>query len=270
MAELTDDDVRELIAKTYGEQLAACRELLEFGITEVQAWTGRPIKRGADRIIVFEAARATKTLDAVIRLCALGYGEQAVMLNRSLFEGMAVAHWVSANRREAVGLFTRHARFGALLWHETFDALGWLTEEDRKRARRVGPKQRAELVSLFGKYGAQPWTTRSLPKLLREIEGQWDELGRRHLWAMHDVANRHSNQVLHSTWFSVGAAATEETETAVHMTIGASNQFVSQALFFAYWTYGQLFSLLIKVFRISSLEAFRAVWQPGGEVFASP
>jgi hypothetical protein len=29
-----------------------------------------------------------------------------------------------------------------------------------------------------------------------------------------------------------------------------------------------MFSLLIKVFKISSLEAFRAVWQSGGEAFA--
>ena len=132
MTDLTDDDVRARIAETYGEQLDACRTLLEFGIGELQAWSGRAIKRGADRIIVAEAARATKTFDAVIRLCALGYGEQAVMLNRSLFEGMAVGHWVSANRREAVGLFTRHARFVAFLWRETFDALGWLTEEARR------------------------------------------------------------------------------------------------------------------------------------------
>jgi hypothetical protein len=102
VADLSDDDVRALIADEYDDELDACKTLLEFSIGEVQAWSGRPVKRGADRIIISEAARATKTFDAVIRLCALGFGEQAVMLNRSLFEGMVVAHWVSANRREAV------------------------------------------------------------------------------------------------------------------------------------------------------------------------
>jgi hypothetical protein len=77
MADLTDDQVRALIAEEYDDELAACRELLEFSIGEVQAWSGRPVKRGADRIIVYESARATKTFDAVIRLCALGFGEQA-------------------------------------------------------------------------------------------------------------------------------------------------------------------------------------------------
>jgi hypothetical protein len=267
MADLTDDEVRALIAEKEEDALAACGELLEFAIGEVQAWSGRPVKRGADRIIVFEAARATKTFDAVIRLAALGFGEQAVMLNRSLFEGMVVAHWVSENRREAVGLFTRHARFGAVLWRETLDALGWLDEADRKRARSVGPKRWKEFESLFGQYGTNHWTRRSVPKLLKEIEYQWDEEGRGHLWAMHDVANRHSNQVLHSTPFAAGATTTAQTKDALHLTIGASNQFVPQALLFGYWTYGQLFSLLIKVFRISSVAAFHAVWQPGGDAF---
>jgi hypothetical protein len=50
--------------------------------------------------------------------------------------------------------------------------------------------------------------------------------------------------------------------------VGASDQFVSQALYFAYWTYVQVFSLLIKVFRISSREEFRAVWEPAGATFS--
>jgi hypothetical protein len=266
MTDLSDDGVRTLIAEHYGDEIAACSELLEFGIREVQHWSGRPIKRGADRIIVFEAARSTKTFDAIIRLCGLGFGEQGVMLNRSLFEGMAVAHWVSTNRREAVGLFTRHARFSGLLWWETLDGLGWLEAEDRKPP--IGPKRRAELVSLFGPYGARPWTRRSLPMLLEEIEDQWDEQGRGHLWAMHDVANRHANHVLHSTPYAAGATATEETKDALHMTIGASDQFLSHALLFAYWTYGQVLSLLIKVFKISSLDEFHAVWQRGFDVFS--
>src|SRR5688500_5735965 len=108
MAELSDAEVRRRIKETYASELQACRRLLEFATRELHAWSGRPLKRGADRIIIAEAARATKTFAGVIRLCELGFGEQASMLNRSLFEGMAVAHWVAEHRREAVGLFVRH------------------------------------------------------------------------------------------------------------------------------------------------------------------
>jgi hypothetical protein len=102
---------------------------------------------------VSEAFRATKTFQVIIRVCALGFGEHALMLNRSLFEGMAVAHWVPENRREAVGLFTRYARYSDLLWRETFTELGWLEEADLPPARSVGPKKRKEFKKLFGKYG---------------------------------------------------------------------------------------------------------------------
>ncbi len=268
MSDSTSDEIRALIVEHYGEELAACRQLLDFAITEVQAWSGRPIKRGADRIIMVEAARATKTFDAVIRLCEAGFGEQAVMLNRSLFEGMAVAHWASDNRREAVGLFTRHAKYSALLWCETFDDLGWREEGDRPRRPSVGPKQRKEFKDRFGRYGEKPWVGHNLPDVLRAIEHLWDEQGRADLWTHHDVPHRHSNQILHSTSTAAGAASLGQTAAALHMTIGPSNQLVSQALFSAYWIYVQVFSLLIDVFRLSSSKAFHAVYQPGGEVFA--
>lgn len=268
IADLTDDEVRAYIAREYGDQLAACRRLLEFGTDELQAWSGRAVKRGADRIIVLEAFRATKTFQVIIRVCALGFGEHAMMLNRSLFEGMAVAHWVPEHRREAVGLFTRYSRYSELLWRETFEELGWLDEADLPSARPVGPKKRREFEKLFGKYGERGWIRRSLPRLVKQIEHQWDEQGRVDLRISHDVANRTFNLMLHSSPFSAGTAAVGETQDALHVSLGATDQFVSQALLSAYWTYGQVFSLLIKVFRISSLEAFRAVWQPGGEIFS--
>jgi hypothetical protein len=137
MGDLTDREVRRLISREYGQEIRACRELLDYAVAELQSWSGRPIKRGAGRIIVAEAARGTKTLDAVLHLCEGGYGEQATMLNRSLFEGMAIAHWVSDDRREAVGLFTRHATYSALLWEGRFDALGWL-DGARRRSEPCG------------------------------------------------------------------------------------------------------------------------------------
>jgi hypothetical protein len=266
--DLSDAEIRSRISERYGAELAACRELLDLAVARFQSWTGRPIKRGADRITVVEAARATKSFDAVIRLCAAGFGEQAVMLNRALFEGMAVAHWVSENRREAVGLFTRHAKYTALLWRETFDALGWLDEADRKLGPSVGPKQRRELTQLFGPYGAQPWVRRSVPRLLTEVEHLWDEQGRAHLWAVHDVAHRHSNQILHSSVTAGGAATIRQTADALHMTIGPSNLLVPQALLSAYWIFGQVLSLTIDVFKLSSRETFEETFQRGIDVFS--
>lgn len=269
MVDSMDDVVQKMIRERFGEQVAACSSLLELAFAELSAWSGRPIKRGADRIILAEAARATKTFDAVIRLCRAGFGEQAVMLGRSLFEGMAIAHWVKANRREAVRLFTRHERFSALLWYETLEILGWVDETDRARHRRlrIYPKARKELVGLFGQYGTKAWLRRSVPQVLRDIQDQWDTKGRHDLWAFHDIAYRLSNQILHSTAASTAATTTQRTRTQLHMTAGASIQFVSQALYSAYWTYGQLFTLLGDVFKLSTDEAFRDLYHSGGRAF---
>lgn len=186
MSEPTDDErVGAVIAKDSGEELAGCKALLSFALAEWGAWSGRPIKRGADRIVLAEAARGTKTFGAVIRLCEAGFGEQALMLDRSLFEGMAVAHWVAANRRESVRLFTRHAKLNALLTFETLDGLGWLAKKDRQLRPTVSPKRRKELVGLFGAHGTRPWLRRNVWTILGEIERQWDEKGRTDLWNFH-------------------------------------------------------------------------------------
>jgi Family of unknown function (DUF5677) len=269
MSNPTDDErVRALIAKHSGRELEACATLLSFAFEELSAWSGRPIKRGADRIVLAEAARGTKTFGAVIRLCEVGFGEQALMLDRSLFEGMAVAHWIAAHRREAAKLFTRHAKFNALLTYETLHGLGWLTKEDRHLRPSVGPKRRKELVDLFGMHGTRPWVGRNVVTVLKEIQGQWDEQGRADLWNFHDVVYRLGNQILHSTATSASVAFTRRTPTKLAVTASPSNQLVSQALYAAYWTYGQLFTLIVDVFKLTSAEAFRDLWQTGGQAFS--
>lgn len=260
----SEDDLPGLIRKHHGDEIDANQALLDLAASELGAWSGRAVKRGADRIILAEAARATKSLGAVIVLCESGFGEQSMMLNRSLFEGMAVAHWTSESRREAVGLFGRHHKFTALLWWETLDALGWLDDGDKKPS--IGARQ--QYVKLFGPYGTKPWVGRNLPTLLGEIEHLWSEDDRRHLWAFHNVAHRYSNQVLHSSTTALGATRTGQTATELHLTVGPSNQFISQSLLSSLWIYAQVFSLLIDVFRLQCRAEFNDVFATGWQVFS--
>jgi hypothetical protein len=264
-----DDSPIDSIRDHYGTEIDACQGLLDFAVAELQAWSGRPAKQGADRIILAEAARATKTLHAVIVLCVDGFGEQAAMLNRSMFEGMAVAHWVSENRREAVGRFTRHHKFNAVLWWETLEVLGWLDDESPRQRPRVGPKLRKAYVDEFGKYGVRSWFGGNLPDLLGKIEHLWDDQGRADLWAFHNVAHRHSNQILHSTTTALGATYTGQTATELSLSIGPSNQLVQQPLLAAYWIYGQVFSLVITDFRLKCGPSYRAVFDAGWKSFST-
>jgi hypothetical protein len=75
-------------------------------------------------------------------------------------------------------------------------------------------------------------------RLLRAIEHLWDDEGRTHLWSFHDVPHRHSNQILHSTATAAGTVTARQTADALDISIGPSNNFISQALFSAYWIYG--------------------------------
>ena len=91
-------------------EFGACEELEEAAAERFRSWPPREgevddAEAGADDIISLELARSTKTFRGVVELCRSGYGEQAAMLNRSLFEGMAVAHWVHANTTDATERF---------------------------------------------------------------------------------------------------------------------------------------------------------------------
>ena len=267
-ADPIDAEVQAVVARDHGGELEACRKLLEFGVSQMQGWTGRPIKRGADRLILAEAARATKTFEAVIRLSEAGFGEQGVMLDRSLFEGMAVVHWVSDNRREAVRLFTRHAKYSAVLWDETFDRLG-VARRRRQPRRAIYHAQAARRVQEAVRHvRREALGATESAEALASHRASWEEPARRDLWIYHDVANRYSNQVLHSTATSAGGATIAVTGHELHMSIGASDQFISQALLPAYWTYGQTLSLLIDVFRFPSKEQFRSIYRPALERFS--
>jgi hypothetical protein len=71
----------------HSAEQADCEELLAFAKGMLYPWSGNPRRRVHDGILMAEGARATKSYQAAVALCGLGFGEQAAMLNRSIFEG---------------------------------------------------------------------------------------------------------------------------------------------------------------------------------------
>src|SRR5438094_539679 len=84
--------------RAFEAEFRACRELLAL------AWDRKPTGRGEayQYLLLAIFARSTLTYRAIMHLCRGGYGEQADMLNRSVFEDMAAAHWVSLHGEEAI------------------------------------------------------------------------------------------------------------------------------------------------------------------------
>jgi hypothetical protein len=205
---LTQEEIEAQLRTAYGPKLEVCERLHAFGEDALYTWEGRPIDpESVDPIILAEGARATKTYGGTLRLLAGGFGPQASMLNRSLFEGMAIAHWAHTNANRAIELFKKHGRHSELLGGDAFE------KADPADARVIDAgteEERLEFTGLFGKYGAKLWTGHgSLYDLLPEIEEQWPEgPPREQLWWFFRVAHRDNNQVLHSTALGLSAGVT--------------------------------------------------------------
>jgi hypothetical protein len=255
-------DVEKLegeIAAEFVHELGACADLESFAVSSLDPWSGRAIQKsaiddppGADEIIALLFSRATKTYKAILVLARKGYGDQAAMLNRSLFEGMAVAHWVTANREVAAERFVRGWRFDRYLVARVIDETGWLEEGASAPRADISEAELKGMERDFGRYGQNLWTGhRSLRDLVGEIESQWGDKSQRQLLRNFlRVVNRDNNQLLHSTVSGLTEAASGMANHGLYLAVGPSKARIERALFAAYWTYAQTLGVLIDHFSV--------------------
>lgn len=263
---LSNPEIEAQVRAAYGPKLDGCERLHLLVEDALYSWAGRAIDpESVDPIILAEGARATKTFGGVLRLAAGGFGPQASMLDRSLFEGMAIAHWAQANPERAVELFKKHGRHSELLWGDAFE-----------KADPAGPRtidagteeERQELGALFGKYGTSLWTGhRSLRDLLPEIENQWVEEGpRQMLWWFFRVAHRDNNQILHSTALGLSAGVKRGAEE-IGLDVGPSDHYLDRGLLGGAWSFAQITTLMWDHFAIPDRAAVDAAYEAAGAAF---
>jgi hypothetical protein len=261
---LSDEEIEARLRERYGDKLDACQQLHAFVDEALLVWQGRPFEpNSGDSLILAESARAAKTYAAVLHLVAGGFGPQGSMLVRSLFEGMAVAHWTHANSERAVDLFVMHSRQGELLWGDVLEQV----DDERERSIDAGTtEERDELAKLFGRYGAKLWTGHgNLHGLLVDIEDQWgDDDGRRHLWTYFRVVQRDNNQILHSTALGLSATVIGRSANEIELDGGRSSHYLDRALVGGTWSFGQTASLLWDHFELPDRtkldELFDSAW----------
>lgn len=262
-------EIAAQIRATYGAELEACERFHGFGEDALYAWAGRPIDpESVDPIVLAEGARATKTYGGVLRLVASGFGPQASMLNRSLFEGMAIAHWAHAHPDRAIELFMKHARHSELLWGDAFEKA---EPADARTIDAGTEEEREEFRGLFGKYGTKLWTAHgSLHDLLPEVEDQWPEGGPRGtLWWFFRIAHRDNNQVLHSTALGLSGGVTR-TSDDVRLDAGPSDRHLDRAMLGGWWCYEQMLTLLWDHFEIPHREELNEVSKNAGSALERP
>jgi hypothetical protein len=255
-------DPRE-VEGTFRAEFTACRDLLAF------AWEHKPERSRVawHYLLLAVFARATLTYRAIMHLCRGGYGEQADMLNRSLFEDMAASHWISLHGDETAERIEQHHQHSRVLWNRVMDRRPGLGQPVDLG---LDEETVAALDRMFGEHGQRPWTGLNMFDLVSEIEQLWpDDRGREQLWQFYELAHRANNQKLHLTSFALNRvvrAREEAGDTTFQYRASpdtSPNGPVSPALYGAFWIYLQLVGLIFDVFRIPQDDLTRLAAQHG-------
>ncbi|HEY6760152.1 MAG TPA: DUF5677 domain-containing protein [Baekduia sp.] len=246
----------------FGSELVLCERLRDVGVRAVEpgGWHGRGIEVGTiDVLIAAESARATKTYLGVLCLVLGGYGTQAMMLTRSLFEGTVIAHWATLEPETAWDRFERHGRHTEMIWGSKLESEGW---QEPSPLSPIDADDRAELDKLFGKRGEKPWTGLNVWQMVQDILGLWDDDGQQ-LLTHARISLWNANQVLHATAQGLMGSANINV-AGLGFDAFPSSTYIRRSLLTAFWCYLQTLSLLFDHFNLT--DAREEVRQLSGEM----
>lgn len=230
---------------------------LEWVIANAAAMTGGSRLEGPDLIILSIFCRSTRTYEAVVRhLGEKGFGEQGLMLNRSLFEDMVDAHWVTLNEDLAVTRLAQHDLYSRLLRADTQRKFPDMFDGRPPPKIKVSNDERKELKRLFGRRGSGSWTG---PKELDDMLTCWKtEEDRLTVQFWEAWVLKMSNETLHPSAFSIGrmGAPTVSDDGEWEWRFGATKEWLTQALHGAWWVYQQTVGLIVERYAPSYADAF--------------
>ncbi|HEX4033218.1 MAG TPA: DUF5677 domain-containing protein [Solirubrobacteraceae bacterium] len=247
---------RAELRKRLRRHFEACDTILTRIGGEASAWRGRGRNDTSDRIVVAIWSRSLKTFMAVVHLCEGGFGEQAAMLNRSLFEDLADLAWTRTHPDVAVRNFDEHERFDMLHTldiarkHPQFGEIPALSEE--------GTAELTRLRKRFDPQRGGGWTRLSLYQRLKQSEHAWpDEPDRLSVWAWYEIAHYRHNTYLHTTpWALSQTFKGVQDDTTAIFRAGPSDEMVGASLYAGAWTITAASNLVLNHFHAPDVEEF--------------
>jgi SEC-C motif len=253
------------VRERFGREVEACTALLELAreIVEPESWKGRGLddSKLADRLVIMEAARSLKTYRGSLDAALGGFGPQAAMLNRSLFEGMAVAYWVRANPELAAERFGQHINHNRGMWVQRFD----LIVEDAGFLELPTADEQRKLDKIFGKWGTKLWVGLAMHEVIDAIQDQWSEpMELRKFFA---IAYADNVETQHTSALSLSRQVTADNETDISLDSGPSLRQIPQALYGALWPFGHLLMLVAEHFAIEGRERVAPLVEQSKAVF---
>ncbi len=230
-------------------RIHACQRLLRWVGAHAEEWTAGQDLRGHDMVLLTVFARSTRTYEAIVRwLAENGFGEQGIMLNRSLFEDMVDAHWIHLNPDLAVDRLVEHDLYSRLLRADVQRRFPAWFDHEKPPAIKVTNDKRKELKDLFGKTGSRSWT--GIPHIEDRLEGViscWPESDHDQVrfWAAWVV--KMMNEVLHPSALSIGrfGAPRLNDNDNLEWRFGATPERLTESLHGALWTYSQTVGLIV-------------------------
>lgn len=251
-------------------RLGVCRSLLEWSFEEVKAWTGGREKESGELILITIFARSARTYEATVRwLGERAFGEQGLMLNRSLFEDMIDAHWMAMNKELAPERLLQHDLYSRLLRADVWRRFPRFFD-GRPPAIKVTNAERKELRRLFGRSGSGSWTgVSSLEERVGLVKGKWgDQESQEELLWWSAWVNKLSNEVLHPSAFAIARVGSPMTSKGtLEWHFGGTPEWLGQALHGAFWNYCQLIGLMIEEFAPEARAEFQERFRSGTEAF---
>ncbi len=169
------EDLAGNIRESFRAKIEGCERLLAYSGGLLNDWPGRSVEKITDGLILALFARSLDTATASVRLAAAGYGAQASMLNRSLFEDMIDVHWVASEEEAAERCYRDHLQHGRMLLADAiakypdFYAEIELPEFDSA--------ERKALDGDYGSFGHRSWTKVNLHERVTLVEDHWTRGG---------------------------------------------------------------------------------------------
>lgn len=217
----------------------ACYALHEFAREHRPQHEPFPGPAGVLLVVIY--ARASKSFEASLLLASDGYGPQARMINRSLFEDMATGHWVKRNPDAALPQLEKHGRYTMNRYREFLAKYDKLPAESTLPV--LTPKENKKLREEFR--GGATWTGLNMNQLVRAVEDEWTHpLDKRLLGQQHDWILEGDKLLLHSTGTAL-ASAWRVAGDIRRMEVGPSPRHVAPALAGAFFAYAHTMSLVI-------------------------
>jgi len=208
-----------------------------------------------DKIVVGIFVRSTNAWRAAGHLCGVGYGVEAGMLNRVLFEALADLAWTSMHPDEATELFTKHDEFAQLLIADKASGFPGFEVEPLTQPQQ----ERFAEVSIFGDFGEKHWTRVGVHGRLQSSKAAFtraDEFAEVERW--HAIAHFQHNQLLHGSPLGLAHRVQELDADATAFNSGPSDEWISKALVAGAWTMSMITVLALRHFKIPDGDFWQA------------